>query len=537
MTHKQKLSHKIWRHFQKTFVLYILIGVLASLAGSLNIYFFQKLLDDLTKRTSSLVLVIYALTLLLVPLLGYLSEFPRNRLLYGVYYFLKSQSLQKVSRLDYQAYLSSSSGTLLQKIEAGSTAGQSMTVNFWSRLFRELLPDMLFNLFFIALIDLRLIGFILLGYVLVFLVTKYLLVLLEKLKETTLLNEERLNRILTRGISELVTFRVNRKYQREIRDYQALSGQITRHLTKMTLIHELFFTIFALLVALIKVLVVVLFFTHQLNLTLGGIVALVAYIDKIYNPVAIFNVLFVQYRLDKLTFGRLQSFFDEPEDENLQLSAPPIEAIQDIQLEKINLQLGSKQILQNFDLQLRKGKIYGLVGQSGAGKSTILKVILGLFKANSGTVKISGRALSKMNLEDLYAHTFYISEEVPIFEGTLRENIILNENQQISDQQIILALKSCQLGQFFENLADGLDTKIAERGSSLSVGERQRLAFARLFFSSAELVILDEATSALDAATEAKLLQTILPLLQGRLTLMITHHPENLSLVDEVIRL
>lgn len=535
MVNQNKMSQKIWRQFKNYFIAYIGLGILASFLGSLNIYFFQKMLDSLTRQSSLFVLFVYLGTLFIVPLLNYASEYPRNQLYHGIYYFLKREVLGKVSRIDYQTFIGYTSGELLQKIEVGSSSGRECAVDFWSRLLRELIPDSLFNLGFIALIDVRLLDFILFGYVGIFALTRFLLGFLERLKQTTLVNEEQLNAVLTRGISAMVTFRISGKFQNEIKRYEQLSGEITKNLTRMTLIHELFFTIFALLVALIKVAVVVLFFTHHLSLSLGGLVALVAYIDKIYNPVAIFNVIFVQYRLNKLSFERLENFYQERDDAGLSVQAREINEIAKLSLTDVRLSIGEKLVLRDLSLSFCSGKIYGIVGASGAGKSTLLKLVLGLLKTDTGEIKVNDIKLSELNLKDLYRHVFYISQESPIFEGTLRENILMGK--KAPDDQVVSALTRCQLNHFYKNLPEGLETTIGENGENLSGGERQRLAFSRLFFSDAELIVFDEATSALDVKTEENLLSEIKPLLKNKLVLMITHHASNLMMVDEQIQI
>lgn len=132
-------------------------------------------------------------------------------------------------------------------------------------------------------------------------------------------------------------------------------------------------------------------------------------------------------------------------------------------------------------------------------------------------------------------HLFYLSQDVPIFQGTLRKNIIFDK--QISDTAIVQALMKCQLLDFYQQLEKGLDTQIGEKGANISGGEKQRIAFARLFFSKAEVVVIDEATSALDEDTEEKLLSAVVELFKGKIVIMITHRPKNLKYADEVIEL
>lgn len=529
-----KISKKIWKDFNREFLLYTLLGIVVSLLGAVNIFYFQKLLDSYTNGLKIEIILIYSITILLIPILSYLEQGPKNNLSNGIYYFLKKEALEKVSVISYPAYLKLGSGALLQKIETGSNAGRNIYLNFYCRVVRELLPEAGFNLFFIALIDRKLIPAILLGYVIVFVVTKFLLKVLQKMKEQTLISEEKLNGTLIRGIIEMVTFRINKRYKKEVNQYQEMSSEITSNLTKMTLIHEFFFASFALLVAAIKVLIIILFFRGYISVSLGGLVALIAYVDKIYSPVAIFNVIFVQFNLDSVSYQRLEEFYDLPDDENLFIKSEKLDKIDKICLKEVSMDFNNKRVLDNVDYVFDKQK-YGLIGESGSGKSTLIKLILGLIKPTTGNVYIDNRKLININSQDYYEHIFYLSQDVAIFQGSLRENIIFDKG--ISDKTIEEVLKKCQLTEFLTSLPDGLDTQIGEKGANISGGEKQRIAFARLFFSDAEIVILDEATSALDEETENRILREINSLLDNRIVIMITHRPRNLTFVDETIDL
>lgn len=529
-----KTSKKIWNQFNKEILLYIIIGIVVSLLGAVNIFYFQQLLDSFTTGFDIKVIFSYSITILLVPILSYLEQGPKTNLSNGIYYFLKREALEKVSKITYSEYIKLGSGALLQKIETGSNAGRNIYLNFYSRIVRELLPEAGFNLFFIALIDKKLIPAILIGYILIFIVTRFLLKVLQKLKEQSLLSEEQLNGALIRGIIEMVTFRINRRYKKEVNHYQKMSSEVTSNVTKMTLIHEFFFAFFALLVAAIKVVIIILFFKGDISVSLGGLVALIAYVDRIYSPIAIFNVIFIEFHLNSVSYQRLEEFYNLPDDENLFIDSKKLDKIESINLNEVSVAFDSKQVLTNVNLVFDKKK-YGLIGESGSGKSTLVKLILGLIKPTTGNVCVGNRKLNGVNLQDYYEHVFYLSQDVAIFQGSLRENIVFDKD--IADNTIKNILNKCQLSEFFTSLPNGLDTPIGERGANISGGEKQRIAFARLFFSDAEIVILDEATSALDEETEERILSEINSSLNDKIVIMITHRPKNLAFVDKIIDL
>jgi ATP-binding cassette subfamily B protein len=288
------MSVRIWERFKFSFSVYICVGIIVSFLNAINIFYFQKLLDGFGRRIAIVNLVIYGLTIIIVPIISYLEQSPKMKLQNGIFFYLKETALTKISKISYLEYLKLGSGSLLQKVEAGSSAGRNIHLNFYGRLFRELLPETFFNLFFIAIIDVKLIPAILIGYIFIFIITKYLLKILQAIKERSLISEEVMNNILIRGITEMVTFRINKRYKKEISNYHEMAASTTNTLTKMTMIHEFFFAFFAFLVAAIKLVIVILSFTNILTVSLGGLVALVTYIDRVYTPIAIFNVIYFQ---------------------------------------------------------------------------------------------------------------------------------------------------------------------------------------------------------------------------------------------------
>lgn len=195
----------------------------------------------------------------------------------------------------------------------------------------------------------------------------------------------------------------------------------------------------------------------------------------------------------------------------------------------------SQTIMSQQNRQFSMNKTYGLIGKSGTGKSTLIKLILGLLKPTEGTVYVNQFPLTQFNLEDYYEKVFYLSQDVPIFQGTLKENIVFN--QEISDEQVIEAMYRFQLGELYERLPEGLNTIVSEKGMNFSGGEKQRIAFTRLAFTQAEILILDEATSALDEKTEEKVLQEVQKFTHNKLTILVTHRPKTLRFVDEIIDL
>ncbi|SFH88091.1 ATP-binding cassette, subfamily B [Lachnospiraceae bacterium NLAE-zl-G231] len=522
-------KNKIWIY------IYISLGIGLSFLSNYNISFFQKLIDKFTDGTLSLpVILVYGGLLLLLCLGNYLDEYPMQKLNNGIYLDLKLLALYKTSRIDYLAYQSMGTGKLIQRVENGAMAGKNILCQFWFRIARELLPSALFSLFFIYRLNHVIACTVACGYLLVFLITNLLLKLLYRMKERVLDNEELLNHFLTRGFMEMVVFRLNRKFGAEIKKAEKARDQIVRSKIGISFIHEAFFAAFAILITLIKAALII-YAWYTRSISIGSVVALLTLVDNAYTPIAIFNVLFVQFRLDSSAFGRYADFLDLPEESRLFEGKKLPEFHGDISIRKAVFSYHDMPVLKEVSLSISPGEKVALAGNSGSGKSTLIKLIAGLLKTEEGSISIDGNDLNRLNLDSYYRHITYIPQESPVFDGTLRENLFFDA--LLPDEDAIRVLNKVQLKGWFDNLPDGLDTQLGEKGIKLSGGERQRLALARLWFSSSRLIILDEATSAIDNVTEELVMNEVLSLTNGRNIIAIAHRLNSIRSFDRIILL
>ena len=522
-------KNKIW------ICIYISLGIGLSFLSNYNISFFQKLIDKFTDGTLSLpVILVYGGLLLLLCLGNYLDEYPMQKLNNGIYLDLKLLALYKTSRIDYLAYQSMGTGKLIQRVENGAMAGKNILCQFWFRIARELLPSALFSLFFIYRLNHVIACTVACGYLLVFLITNLLLKLLYRMKERVLDNEELLNHFLTRGFMEMVVFRLNRKFGAEIKKAEKARDQIVRSKIGISFIHEAFFAAFAILITLIKAALII-YAWYTRSISIGSVVALLTLVDNAYTPIAIFNVLFVQFRLDLSAFGRYADFLDLPEESRLFEGKKLPEFHGDISIRKAVFSYHDMPVLKEVSLSISPGEKVALAGNSGSGKSTLIKLIAGLLKTEEGSILIDGNDLNRLNLDSYYRHITYIPQESPVFDGTLRENLFFDA--LLPDEDAIRVLNKVQLKGWFDNLPDGLDTQLGEKGIKLSGGERQRLALARLWFSSSRLIILDEATSAMDNVTEELVMNEVLSLTNGRNIIAIAHRLNSIRSFDRIILL
>ena len=407
-----------------------------------------------------------------------------------------------------------------------------MIFNFWLVFIRQLLPSILFSMYFIAKINRNIMYILMSGYLVVFVVSNILLKVLTQMKEKVLNHEEMLNHYLIRGFMELVIFRVERQFPNEIRKADAAKREIVSSKVKMNLIHEAFFTIFACMVAFLNI-GIVFYAWKSKNLTAGEVVALISLVENAYVPIAIFNVIYVQYKLDKSAYARFVRFLELKNDEQLKKGTIPAGNAGEIRVRDLYFEYEEKKVLDEVTFAITKGQKVALVGESGSGKSTLIKILLGFLKYDRGQIHVGGVELRDICLDKFYEKVVYLSQDSPIFDGTIRENILFDRT--VPDDALMMALEKMKLSCLIRDSAKGLDTQIGEKGMRLSGGEKQRLALARLWFEDPELIILDEATSALDNLTEEAVMEEVVERFKGQTVIVIAHRLNFIEDFDKII--
>ncbi len=185
----------------------------------------------------------------------------------------------------------------------------------------------------------------------------------------------------------------------------------------------------------------------------------------------------------------------------------------------------TKNILTDYSLTIKKGEVIGLVGPSGAGKTTIMNILLGFLIPQKGTYEIDDVILTTENLKSFYKKVGYVQQQVYLVDGTISENVAFGcENHEIDIEKLKKVLDQASLTEFMANLPDGINTMIGENGAKLSGGQRQRIGIARALYFNAEILFFDEATSSLDIQTEKDITESINKLADGKLTMIIIAH-------------
>src|SRR5699024_8852275 len=187
---------------------------------------------------------------------------------------------------------------------------------------------------------------------------------------------------------------------------------------------------------------------------------------------------------------------------------------------------------RNVNLVIHKGEKIALVGESGAGKSTVIKILAGLLECGDHMVCFEKRQLNDMNLNSYFPHISYVPQDTAIFDGSVRENILFDAD----NENMLKSIKEkFALSSLFSQLEKGENTILGEKGIRLSGGEKQKIALARLWARDTELILLDEATSAMDNITEEQVIKTILESFPGKTIISVMHRLNRIMEFDRII--
>lgn len=234
---------------------------------------------------------------------------------------------------------------------------------------------------------------------------------------------------------------------------------------------------------------------------------------------------------------RVREILRETPELEIEDTQPALQRLEgDIQFENVRFAYPTRpelEILKGINLHIQKGQKVGLVGHSGAGKSTITQLLMRFYSHNQGEIKIDGKSVSEYDLTELRRNIGVVPQDVILFGGTIRENIAYGR-QNATDDAILDAAKRANALEFIERFPEGLDTIVGERGVKLSGGQRQRIAIARAILKNPAILILDEATSSLDSESEQLVQSALNELMKDRTTLIIAHRLSTIRTVDNI---
>jgi ATP-binding cassette subfamily B protein len=272
------------------------------------------------------------------------------------------------------------------------------------------------------------------------------------------------------------------------------------------------------------------------TLTVGELTAFVLYLSAFFQPVQQLVQLYTQYQQAKAAVGKIRGLLStvpsvrpRPDARDL----PPIRG--EIVFSDVTFGYDpDRPVLRHVDLHIAAGETIACVGPTGAGKSTLAKLVTRFYDPTSGRIRIDGHDLRDVTLASLRRQIGVVPQEPFLFAGTLRDNIAF-ARPEATDDEVWAAVDAVGLRELVERSPDGLDTQLHERGQSVSSGERQLLALARAFVAEPRVVVLDEATSSLDLRSELRVEAALDTLLEGRTAVLVAHRLSTAMRADRII--
>lgn len=208
----------------------------------------------------------------------------------------------------------------------------------------------------------------------------------------------------------------------------------------------------------------------------------------------------------------------------------------DLKVNNLSFKYDEASVLNNVNLEVKRGQIVALVGPSGCGKSTLLKLLLRFYETNSGDILYNNISINDINTSSLLDNVTLVSQQTYLFDDTIKENIKIAK-YDATDEEIIEAAKKASIHEFIESLPDKYDTKVGQLGDNLSAGEKQRIGLARAFLSNAPLILLDEPTSNVDSINEGIILKSLKDQKENKSIILVSHRESTTAIADRIYRI
>lgn len=303
----------------------------------------------------------------------------------------------------------------------------------------------------------------------------------------------------------------------------------------MALVHSNIYLLMRLMTLLVLVFGAWLTFNNRLSY--GELVSFILLMNVLSNPINKITALLEMYPKGMAGFKRFTEMLDVDPDVQDRPDAIEVDTLKgDIEFKNVTFSYeeNKEPVLKNINLQINSGETVALVGPSGAGKTTISSLIPRFYDVDDGSIFIDGIDIRDMTKQSLRKNIGVVQQDVFLFTGTLKENIAYG-NLEATDEEIYEAARRAHMEEFINELPDGYDTQVGERGLKLSGGQKQRIAIARMFLKNPPILILDEATSALDTETEMIIQESLNELAKDRTTIVIAHRLATIKNADRIL--
>jgi ATP-binding cassette, subfamily B, bacterial len=272
-------------------------------------------------------------------------------------------------------------------------------------------------------------------------------------------------------------------------------------------------------------------------ITLGALIIVINYLARLYTPLKTLTRRVTGMQNAYESLQRAFELLDQEPDVAERVDALPLQRARgDIEFEKVSFAYeGEVPLISDVSIRIPPGTRLGIVGRTGAGKTTLVSLLMRFYDVSSGVIRLDGKDVRDLRIADLRNQFAIVLQEPVLFSTSIAENIRYGKPDATQDE-VRQAAEAAGIAEFIDRLPEGYDTLVGERGQRLSGGERQRIALARAFLKDAPILVLDEPTSAVDVGTEASIMKAMESLAYGRTTFMIAHRLSTLENCDVIIR-
>ncbi|MFP3415468.1 ABC transporter ATP-binding protein [Bacillus sp. SIMBA_074] len=267
----------------------------------------------------------------------------------------------------------------------------------------------------------------------------------------------------------------------------------------------------------------------------GELVAFLLYLFQIMSPFIQMNHFLTSFQEAKGSMKRLFEILEEEEEVQV-VTKTCIGFPTQLEFKDVSFRYDEKEnVIEDISFKIKKGSLTALVGPSGSGKSTVFSLIERFYDPTNGDILLDDVSYKNIHVEEWRQKFSYVSQDTPIFSGTVRENILYGKNDKVTDDKLIEIATFANAHEFICGLSDGYNTQVGERGNQLSGGQKQRIAIARALMRDADFLLLDEATANLDSDSEKQVQKAINTLIHKQTTFVIAHRLSTIVHADQII--
>ena len=486
-------------------------------------HFIDQYLSNLNQLAVTVLLAYYGLYILQT-LVQYVGNLLFARVSYSIVRDIRRDAFANMEKLGMSYFDKTPAGSIVSRLtndtETISDMFSGILSSFISAVF----------IFLTTLYTMLVLDFRLTSLVLLFLPLIFLLVNLYRKKSVKIIEKTRslLSDINSKLAENIEGIRIIQAFNQEKRlqaEFDEINQEHLVYAYRSVALDALFLRPAMSLLKLLGYAVLMAYFGYRglyLGITAGTMYAFIQYINRLFDPLIEVTQNFSTLQTSMVSAGRVFSLIDERTYEPLQKDGQAKIQEGNIRFEHVCFSYdGKHQILDDISFSVNKGETIAFVGHTGSGKSSIINVLMRFYEFQSGRVLLDGVDIRDYSQEELRENIGLVLQDPFLYHGTIKSNIAMY--QDISDEQVQAAAAFVDADSFIQELPQGYDAPVSERGSSFSTGQRQLLAFARTVASQPKILILDEATANIDSETESLVQASLAKMRQGRTTIAIAH--------------